>query len=58
MGDAAYNIHASLQLRGELDEGALRSAVGEIMRRHEVLRTRFPEVDGVAYQEVQPAAEP
>ncbi|MFG2247615.1 amino acid adenylation domain-containing protein [Spirillospora sp. NPDC048823] len=41
-GDASYNMFIVLRLRGRLVEPALRHAVGEIVRRHEILRTRFP----------------
>jgi amino acid adenylation domain-containing protein len=38
---AAYNIVSALRLDGELDAGALRRALDEIVRRHEILRTTF-----------------
>src|SRR5262245_43958237 len=43
---AAYNISSSFYLDGRLDETAVRHALAEIMRRHEVLRTCFraPEI--------------
>src|SRR5437879_13848236 len=44
-GSAAYNIPLAVRLRGELEVEALRRALEEIGRRHEVLRTRF-EVEG------------
>jgi amino acid adenylation domain-containing protein len=43
---AAYNIPETLRLRGRLDRAAFAAAVDEVVRRHEVLRTRFAEVDG------------
>jgi non-ribosomal peptide synthase protein (TIGR01720 family) len=54
---AAYNIASVLRLRGRLDAGALEAALNHLVRRHEILRTRFVEVDGVARQEVL-AAQP
>ena len=36
---ATYNLPSALDLRGSLDEVALRSALAEIVRRHEALRT-------------------
>jgi hypothetical protein len=40
-GNAVYNIPGAVRLAGRLDLGALESVVNEIIRRHEVLRTRF-----------------
>src|SRR5215208_6234491 len=38
---AAYNICITLQLSGACDVDALRRALNEIVRRHEVLRAAF-----------------
>jgi non-ribosomal peptide synthase protein (TIGR01720 family) len=48
LGDdpARHNITFAATLRGTLDVAALRHAVEEIVRRHEVLRTTFVERDG------------
>src|SRR5919108_3201522 len=54
---ATYNIAVGLQLRGSLDIGALRSSLGEIVRRHEGLRTTFPTVEGGAVQVIAPVRE-
>ena len=54
---SAYNIPAGLNLRGELDETALRSAFQRLVERHESLRTRFYEVDGVALQRIDVAGQ-
>lgn len=52
-GSTAYNLDLALWLRGTLDVTALRSAVAELVRRHEVLRTSFPSTaDGVPWQSV------
>ena len=45
-GSPAYNITAALQLEGHLDRAALETALGEIVRRHLVLRTAIVSVDG------------
>ncbi|HEV2801337.1 MAG TPA: amino acid adenylation domain-containing protein, partial [Pyrinomonadaceae bacterium] len=38
---AAYNIPAAVRLMGALDVSSLERAIGEVVRRHEVLRTTF-----------------
>ena len=43
---AYYNCPGVVRLRGELDEGALERSLREIVRRHEVLRTRYLMQDG------------
>jgi amino acid adenylation domain-containing protein len=53
-GSTAYNIPAALRLTGALDERALERALGEIVRRHEALRTVFGEVDGSPVQVITP----
>ncbi|KWX19449.1 hypothetical protein AFM11_35805, partial [Mycolicibacterium wolinskyi] len=47
-----YNMAIGLRLRGRLDVGALRSALGDVVARHESLRTLFVAADGVAQQVV------
>ncbi|MHC8306664.1 non-ribosomal peptide synthetase [Pseudomonas sp. PB3P13] len=54
---SAYNIPGALCLRGELDEDALRASFQQLLDRHESLRTRFFERDGVALQQVDARAE-
>jgi acyl transferase domain-containing protein len=51
---ATYNIPVALRLRGSLDVGALKRSLGELVRRHEVLRTTFPTVEGVPGQVIAP----
>ncbi|HZF13303.1 MAG TPA: amino acid adenylation domain-containing protein, partial [Thermoanaerobaculia bacterium] len=41
-GSAAYNVAGALRLTGELDPALLGRCLGEIARRHEVLRSVFP----------------
>ncbi|SEU29048.1 amino acid adenylation domain-containing protein/thioester reductase domain-containing protein [Stigmatella erecta] len=45
-GTSQYNVHLGLRVRGALDTKALRRSLDELVRRHEVLRTSFPEVEG------------
>ncbi|HEU0076091.1 MAG TPA: amino acid adenylation domain-containing protein, partial [Longimicrobiaceae bacterium] len=53
-GSAVYNIPVAWRLGGELDVEALERALGEIVRRHETLRTTFAEVDGSPVQVIAP----
>ena len=45
-----YNIPAAVRLSGPLDVVAMRRVLGEIVRRHQSLRTRFEVVEGEALQ--------
>ena len=59
--DDSYNISRSYNLRGRLDIAALERSLSEIIRRHEILHTSFPAVDGLpfyAVHEPQPLAIP
>jgi hypothetical protein len=51
---ALYIIPSSLCLTGELNLVALEQSFNEIVRRHEVLRTRFNTVDGALVQLIDP----
>ncbi|MFI7498083.1 non-ribosomal peptide synthase/polyketide synthase [Streptomyces sp. NPDC049687] len=55
-GAGAYNLPFALRLSGTLDVEALRAALGDVADRHESLRTVFPDVEGVPYQEVREGA--
>ena len=50
---AAYNIPWVVRLCGVLDESALRDALHALVRRHEVLRTVFVNVEGDPRQDVR-----
>ncbi|QLE70304.1 amino acid adenylation domain-containing protein [Streptomyces rectiverticillatus] len=47
-----YAVPVALRLSGEVDREALQAALGDVVTRHESLRTIFVEVDGVPYQRV------
>jgi amino acid adenylation domain-containing protein len=49
---SAYNMSYALRMHGHLRVGALSFSLGEIVRRHESLRTRFAEDGGKPRQEV------
>ncbi len=49
---ATYNIPLALRLEGELNRAALEQALGDVVERHEALRTVFPQEEGVPYQKV------
>src|SRR5690606_1072076 len=51
------NIPVAVRLTGALDLGALQAAVQDLLARHEVLRTVYPEIDGQPYQLILPVAE-
>ncbi|WP_428847163.1 amino acid adenylation domain-containing protein [Nocardia arthritidis] len=42
-GSAVYNIPVAIRLSGELDTAALELAVADLVARHEILRTTYPE---------------
>ncbi|WP_194824031.1 non-ribosomal peptide synthetase [Nocardia sp. XZ_19_231] len=54
---SAYNIPVALRLSGRLDTGALTAALDDVLERHEVLRTVYPEHEGAGFQQVLPLAQ-
>nr|WP_326491738.1 non-ribosomal peptide synthetase [Myxococcus stipitatus] len=55
-GSIVYNNPFPLRLRGTLDEGVLRRAFEELVRRHESLRTTFENKDGHPVQRIHAAS--
>ncbi|MFI0418764.1 amino acid adenylation domain-containing protein [Spongiactinospora sp. 9N601] len=55
--NAVYNVPIALRMRGPLDRAAMLAAVGDVVARHEILRTVFEDVGGVPRQRVVPMAE-
>jgi amino acid adenylation domain-containing protein len=53
-GNPVYNVLGGMRVRGTLDVLTLERAFGEVVRRHESLRTTFTTVDGRAVQVVAP----
>src|ERR1700678_1581972 len=54
---ATYNVRLVLRLSGVVDRGAFQAALGDVVGRHEVLRTACGGADGVPCQDVRPAGE-
>ncbi len=48
----AYNMPLALRLSGVLDRAALHEALGDLVQRHESLRTIYPNEDGLPYQHI------
>ena len=53
-GSVAYNMPAALSLAGDLDLAALEKTLGEIVRRHDSLRTVFSSESGRPTQTILP----
>ncbi len=55
-GNAFFNIIVAVRLSGALKVAALSESLNELVRRHEILRTTFHEVNGEPVQVISPAA--
>jgi amino acid adenylation domain-containing protein len=53
-GGILYNLQVVVRLEGALDVDVLGRALTEIVRRHEPLRTVYPDVEGEPFQQVLP----
>nr|WP_233165340.1 non-ribosomal peptide synthase/polyketide synthase [Mycobacterium sp. AT1] len=54
----AYNYPLVFRVRGPLDIDALRAALGDVVDRHESLRTVFGDSDGIPFQQILPVGTP
>ena len=50
----SYNLLEALRLEGNLNLLALEQSLSELIRRHEILRTTFPMVEGQPIQRIAP----
>jgi amino acid adenylation domain-containing protein len=57
-GVSAYNVPRVTRIQGPLDVDAIRRALGEIVARHEILRTTYTLLGDQPAQVVTPAAQP
>jgi hypothetical protein len=52
--NVAYNMPLSVRLSGSLNVAILERSLSEVVRRHEVLRTTFQDLDGQPVQVISP----
>jgi amino acid adenylation domain-containing protein len=52
----AQNLASGLRLAGQLDQEALASALDDVVRRHDVLRTEFHAIAGIPAQALLPSS--
>ncbi|HYG12243.1 MAG TPA: amino acid adenylation domain-containing protein, partial [Pyrinomonadaceae bacterium] len=53
-GSSLYNTPFAVRLNGALDVAALEKAINEVTRRHEILRSVFPLINGEPVQVIRP----
>lgn len=53
---SAYHISGAVTLQGALNEAALSQALNQLVARHEVLRTQFPEQGEAPVQHILPSS--
>ncbi|NEW52841.1 amino acid adenylation domain-containing protein, partial [Nocardia cyriacigeorgica] len=53
---AAYNVPIAVRLTGDLDVAALRAAIADLVTRHEILRTVYPQHEDGPVQVILPPA--
>ncbi|MDY6900225.1 MAG: condensation domain-containing protein, partial [Cyanobacteriota bacterium] len=53
-GNPAYNRPTNISLTGTINVAVLEKSLNEIIRRHEILRTSFEEINGKPFQKINP----
>ena len=56
-GSSTYNVPDLVRVVGALEEAALERALGELVKRHETLRTTFAAIDGEPHQVIHSSGE-
>jgi len=56
-GTALHNVPSATRLLGPLDIACLETALKEVIKRHEVLRTRFVGIEGQPVQLIDPSCD-
>ncbi len=51
---ASYNLPSAIRVTGDLNVKALNYSLNEVIRRHEILRTRFTAIEGKPIQVIVP----
>jgi amino acid adenylation domain-containing protein len=49
----AYNLPLAIRIKGSLNKEALTASLNEIIRRHDILRTHFMEIEGQPVQVIE-----
>jgi len=50
----SYNVPTAFEIKGNLDVNILAQTIGELVKRHEILRTTFVSLDGEPGQQIAP----
>lgn len=50
----AYNMVAAFEIEGNLDTERVNTAMFQLLKKHEILRTNFIEKNGAVYQKINP----
>lgn len=53
-GRTAYNISLRIHTTAEFDDATFQRSLNEVLRRHEILRTQFQNLDGLPKQIIRP----